>query len=361
MEPLILATHIPKSLNYLARGDAFKNPVARFLLNQIHILPIYRFRDGFNNMRNNKEAMQNAIDILNSGRSFLVFVEGSTTLQYSYRPIQKGVSRIIYQMLDEDATAKVAIIPIGFNDSDMRTLGSSVFVNLAKPIVPHELYKTADSKPLFLKKLTKLISDKSQEQVPQLDNLKDETLLQNLVSIFPDRDVTFDQLKLAADHINSIQEDEKSSLHQQVVGFKQKLGKTSSDTTALFQSFSISQVFVLVLGAIPALLGRMIPIIPMFVAKKFADTVIKNSAFYMVNVFVVRFVLVGFFYIILFVILKLFGVGRAFFILFALALLGMYAIYYVRELKTVINLFRLRGKKVTLRNDYFKITNKFLK
>ena len=40
MEPLVLATNLRRSLYYLARGDIFKKPIARWLLNQIHILPI---------------------------------------------------------------------------------------------------------------------------------------------------------------------------------------------------------------------------------------------------------------------------------------------------------------------------------
>jgi 1-acyl-sn-glycerol-3-phosphate acyltransferase len=361
MEPLVLATHIPRSLNYLARGDFFKKPLFRWLLNQIHILPIYRFRDGFSDMRNNEQAMQNAIDLLKSGKSFLVFVEGSTKLQYSFRPIQKGVARIVHQMLEDDPEANIAVVPIGYSDSDMTRLGSNVFVNIAKPIYPHSLYKSATSKPIFLKQLTKKITESSHANVPQLDLIKDEALLQKLVSILPANEQTFNKIKSAADQINKTEETNKARLNDDIDAFKNKLGKVSSNTSALFQPLSIFRLITLVFGSIPALLGRLFHFLPMWIAKTYANNTIKKSEFYMVTVFVVRFVLVGLLYIILFVILKFLGVQHAFFILLAFALLGTYAIYYVKEAKTMMNHFRLGGRKESLRKEYFRITNQIFK
>ncbi len=361
MEPLVIATHISRSLHYLARGDYFKNPISRWLLNQIHILPIYRFRDGFSDMRNNEQAMQNAIDLLKSGISFLVFVEGSTKLQYSFRPIQKGVSRIVHQMLEENPNANIAVVPIGFSDSDMKKLGSNVFVNIAKPIFPHELYRSAPSKPIFLKQMTAQITGSSHEQVPQLNTPEDEELLQNFASILPVKDQLFQNLKTAANHLNKMQEAEKKSLHDAIISLKQKLGEASNDTTALFESFSIVKIVILLLGAIPAILGRAFHLLPIWIAKTFADRTIQKTEFYMVTTFVVRFVSVGILYAVAFILMKLCGVGHAFFILLGIALLGVYAIYYVQEVRTTINHFRLRGKKETLKKEYFRISNQMLK
>src|SRR5690606_17363187 len=58
MEPIIMACLFPIDLHFLVRGDLFKNPFLRWILVSTHQIPIFRMKDGFTNLRNNKETVE---------------------------------------------------------------------------------------------------------------------------------------------------------------------------------------------------------------------------------------------------------------------------------------------------------------
>ena len=360
MEPLVLATNLRRSLYYLARGDIFKNPIARWLLNQIHILPIYRFRDGFSDMRNNDQAMQNAIDLLKEDKSLLIFAEGSTKLQRSIRPLQKGVSRIAYKMLTQNPESKLEIVPIGYTVSNLSRLGSTIFVNIGEPISPKVFLESEKSKPIFLRQLTAKIENASYVEVPQLTNSDDEDLLEQVISILPHSDLTFKQLKSASDYINQLDDTQKNIFSEDVLSFKSSLGNSGRDTWPIFRSFPFLELLMFVVGAIPAMIGKLVHIIPMYLAKSFTKAIVSVTEFKLVVLFVSRIVTIFLTYLVLYVVFLLLGLKQPFFIVCALGLLGVYASYYLKELSSVVDYFRLSNKKHALRNDYFRITNQFL-
>ncbi len=357
MEPLVLATHMQRSLYYLARGDIFKKPIARWLLNQIHILPIYRFRDGFSNLRNSDQAMQNAIALLEANKCFLVFAEGSTKLQRSIRPMQKGVARIAHKMLTQFPDSNLAVVPIGYTVSNLNKLGSTVFVNIGEPIFPSEVLRSVESKPIFLRKLTGEIENASYNEVPQLKSAVDEDLLEQLISILPHSKLNFTQLKSASDHINQLDEVQKKIFSEDVLAFKNELGISNRDTTPLFSSFPILQLFMLIIGMIPALIGKLIHFIPMLLAKAFTKAIVTMKEFYLVTLFLSRIVLIFITYLLLYGLLRYLGINQSFLVVCALGLLGIYASYYFRELTSVLDYFRLLNKKQGLQNQYNRITD----
>ncbi|MBK8505414.1 MAG: 1-acyl-sn-glycerol-3-phosphate acyltransferase [Saprospiraceae bacterium] len=79
-EACLLACFLQRPLYFLVRGDVFKKGWHWFFrgTNQI---PIYRFKDGFSNMRRNKESFTRAHDALSEGKTILIFSEGNTRMQ----------------------------------------------------------------------------------------------------------------------------------------------------------------------------------------------------------------------------------------------------------------------------------------
>jgi 1-acyl-sn-glycerol-3-phosphate acyltransferase len=46
LDAVIIGALYPRKINYLARGDVFRNPVFGFLLRQLNMLPVFRQREG---------------------------------------------------------------------------------------------------------------------------------------------------------------------------------------------------------------------------------------------------------------------------------------------------------------------------
>ena len=341
MEPLIITTRMSRQLYYLARGDAFKKPLFRWLLNQIHIHPIYRFRDGFSELRNNESAILTAMEFIKSGKSFLVFAEGSTALQRSIRPIQKGVSRIIHDILSENPEQPIALIPVGYNDNDMTKLGSHVTVNFGEAIFPHDLFKTEPSKPRFLKKLTKLVETKMYDLVPQVDDIEDELVLNQLIGMHHSKEQDFRLMKNYADKVNAAPTALKEKLNVQLSGLMTKLNDVGSSVDGLYHKDSIATWLTLVLGFIPFLIGHLFNYIPFTLGSHLASKKVNKSEFKMVITMVFRSALFALWYILWFFLLAIIGIPSVFWILFILGSLAVYSRRYF-----ILALQKLQARKV---------------
>ena len=118
MEPIILAAISPRPLHFLVRGDVFDIPWLRPLLLATHQIPIYRFRDGFAQMRNNLNQFDIITDLLNHNASILIYVEGSTEPVRRLRPLQKGMARIAESALQNNDHLPLCVLPVGITFSD---------------------------------------------------------------------------------------------------------------------------------------------------------------------------------------------------------------------------------------------------
>lgn len=134
VEPLIMACFLPRDLYFLTRGDLFENPIYNKVFIATHQIPIFRFRDGFSNMRNNQQSVSMAVQTLVEKKALLVFAEGNTSYQFSARPLQKGFARIGFQALNENPDLDIQIIPVGISFNRVDQMGSDVILNLGEPI-----------------------------------------------------------------------------------------------------------------------------------------------------------------------------------------------------------------------------------
>jgi 1-acyl-sn-glycerol-3-phosphate acyltransferase len=46
LDALIIGSYYKRRVYFLARGDAFKKPIHRFLLESLNMIPVYRLREG---------------------------------------------------------------------------------------------------------------------------------------------------------------------------------------------------------------------------------------------------------------------------------------------------------------------------
>jgi len=349
LEPLVITTQIPRIFYYLARGDFFQNKTARWWLGQINIYPIYRFRDGFNHMRNNQNAINNAVEVLKQGKSFMVFAEGSTKLQRSFRPIQKGVARLIHEMLSDDPELQVAIVPIGFNSSDMLSLNTTIEVDVGEAIYANTLFQRQESKPKFLKALTKVIQDKSEELVPQLHDTADESLLDLGIENTHFKD-SLDLYKSIANRINQKSPEEKDALRQALSYIQKQRQEKKISRYSLKTNLSVLDIGLCILGLIPFLISYLVHFIPLSMSKWYADRTIQNKAFYAIIRYVSSLVLMCIWYSLLIPIsLYLFGV-YGLLVIIALILLGRYNHHYTNLFHRVKDNLLHKSELIRLRS-----------
>ncbi len=294
VEPITMACLFPKPLHFLVRGDVFEKPGARFWMEQTNQIPIFRFKDGFENLRKNNKSIEISLKKLQDGESILIFVEGGTKAQKRLRPLQKGLSRIAFQVLEKDENLKLDILPVGLNYFDNRKFRSESILSVGQPMSANAYFdKYKEDVNGGIRTLTKDIATEIKKNVIHLDDLKDTDLLNNLLllrkglqnhSALPIVNVEAHSLtadKAIANEINTRNEQEKNewlSKTKSIIdtyGYKQLVNRYHSRNAKF-----VNLILVLVL-AIPALVGVVVNSIPFFGARALANATAKKSIFFM--------------------------------------------------------------------------------
>ena len=92
---LVYAGYHFKQVVFLARADIFKQKVVAWILKGMRIIPVFRIRDGKDNLEKNRDIFSNAARILKKGNPIALFPEGKHNPKQSLLPIQKAVPRIV--------------------------------------------------------------------------------------------------------------------------------------------------------------------------------------------------------------------------------------------------------------------------
>jgi 1-acyl-sn-glycerol-3-phosphate acyltransferase len=120
---------------FLTRAGVFNNKIVRFFLNQFHMMPVYRFRDGVKGLRNNDATIQQSIGVLKDRKSILLFGEGDQGMQYRLRNMQKGFARIALAAQEENEwKLPLYIVPVGVQYDHYFNFRSRVLINYGEAI-----------------------------------------------------------------------------------------------------------------------------------------------------------------------------------------------------------------------------------
>lgn len=132
LDAILVGAQMKKRVHFLTRSDVFKNSFAIALMRSVNMIPIYRIRDGKENLSNNDVTFNLCLDILKRGEHVLIFVEGfckhQTTLQ---TPLKKGAPRLLVQSW-KDGT-DVQLLPVWLRFNSFRKFPKEVDINFGIP------------------------------------------------------------------------------------------------------------------------------------------------------------------------------------------------------------------------------------
>ena len=135
IDPLLIAAFNKKPTTFYTRASVFNNPIVSRILHYLGLLPIFRFRDGSRNLRNNIELFEKgAYALLEKGEAIALFPEGNHGAKRQIRPLKKGVIRLIETIYQKDSSEEVFLVPVGFNYLELAQFKDEVSVRFGKPI-----------------------------------------------------------------------------------------------------------------------------------------------------------------------------------------------------------------------------------
>jgi hypothetical protein len=112
----------------------FKKSIADSLLRSLQMLPVYRIRDGWNNLSKNNPVFSTCAELLQKKEGVVIFPEGSHNLRRTVRPLSKGFTRIIFETLEKYPDINLQLVPVGLNFVNAEEFEDSVSVFFGEPI-----------------------------------------------------------------------------------------------------------------------------------------------------------------------------------------------------------------------------------
>jgi 1-acyl-sn-glycerol-3-phosphate acyltransferase len=154
MDPLVVLMVVNKPVVFLARADIFKKPVARFFLTWLRISPVYRIRDGRDQLSRNAEVFRTARQALEKGRPLCLMAEGTHNDRHQLLPLVKGMFRIAGDTQRDLGDKPLYIVPVGLDYDDYERPYSSVAVNIGQPIdVRQYMTEYEENEPVALNQM----------------------------------------------------------------------------------------------------------------------------------------------------------------------------------------------------------------
>ena len=134
LDPLLVGSMTPKKITSLTRSDVFGGPLQWFL-DALQMLPVYRIRNGYSNLKKNDAIFEKCFDLLGSGKFLLMFSEGGHHHEYYLKNLSKGSSRLAFQAQKKYPKKKIYIQPVGINYGHHTQPRSSLHLVYGNPLL----------------------------------------------------------------------------------------------------------------------------------------------------------------------------------------------------------------------------------
>lgn len=289
VEPIIMACFLPKPVSYLVRGDFFKNYIFRKILEAYNMVPVFRFIDGYSNMKKNASSFEYCNDLLKDNRIIMVMVEGLTHHDKKLWPLKKGAARMAFETIERyGLDLDIQIVPVGINYTNATKFRSEVMIDFGKSISVNDYWKIYQEHPQkALRLLTKDLFPLMKEHIIEIDNQDDTSLIENALEIYRNNQTlnVFYQFntsskrllgeKKIADNINSMNAIEKREFQLKVNDYFKSLYQYKISDFAIAQPefYNLRNWITLVCLFLPAMLGWLVNIIPFsighFISKRY--------------------------------------------------------------------------------------------
>lgn len=178
MDPLAVLCTTPMQPVWLARADIFKMKLVRPILRFLKIMPVYRIRDGKENLGENEKIFSQAIEVLEHKKQLGLFPEAAHSGKRQMLPHKKAVPRIAFLAESENNfKLQLQIIPVGIYYSHYWHFNRELLVNYGAPINLKD-YKTQYETNALL--ATKQLREELNKRVEQLTiNIKSKAHYEN--------------------------------------------------------------------------------------------------------------------------------------------------------------------------------------
>ena len=148
IDAMALLSTVPEPIVFWVRADIFQNKWIGKILQFLKLMPAYRMRNGYNNLKKNEESFKNSMDVLTNKQYLCLMPEGGQEEERRLRPLVKGIFRNAFatqELLPEKEWVK--IVPVGIDYGNYDKSGHHLIINYGRPISIKDYYELYKEKP----------------------------------------------------------------------------------------------------------------------------------------------------------------------------------------------------------------------
>jgi 1-acyl-sn-glycerol-3-phosphate acyltransferase len=325
IDDFVLGAFSKRTLRFLARGDVFKGKIARFLLEQMFVSPVYRAMDNVKDVKKNIEAFKIYTKTLKNNGTLLIHSEGICIHEKRVRKLKKGTARIAFGAEKSyNFELGVQIVPVSMNYSNAPKVRETLMVAYGKPILVNDFKNQYNENPaIAVNEINQLIFNSLCENAVIIEKKESEATAEQCLEITRNNRPSYD-LPIYSEDATPLKEEIKVSrqINALFSQKKQLFEKLKTEAQSYFdelKKYDISDkeisrnkshlffhsIYLLVLLPLFSL-GYIANVLPVFISRKIANKVVKRVEFYGSVYIGANWLLFQIYYFILFIIAGIF-------------------------------------------------------
>ncbi len=185
MDAMAVIGTLERQLIFLARADIFKNKFVARILYFLKMLPVYRIRDGFENLKQNDGTFLDTLRVMEHRNGVVILPEGNHANFRKLRQLKKGICRIAFQTAEASGfTKEINIVPVGLEYSHYWRFRQVLTVVYGHPINVSEYYDSYRENPnRAIVELRDRLSADMKKVMVHIDNEQDYEAINEMRSI----------------------------------------------------------------------------------------------------------------------------------------------------------------------------------
>ncbi|MEO6759932.1 MAG: 1-acyl-sn-glycerol-3-phosphate acyltransferase, partial [Saprospiraceae bacterium] len=272
-----------------------RKPFFRWLLENANMFPVFRARDGYTERDRNDGVFEFCEKKLLGNQVVTIYVEGEHHLEKRLRTVQKGLARIAFSTYEKHQLRELQVIPVGCNYQYGDRPREEAMLNVGQPLFIRDYWEEYQRSPgTAITHLNKDLEAGLKQICFHLESPDDDELAEQLLTLHrSDRAepllpvVQFDSRRFAGekgvlDWLNALAEPAKSHLRKSSADYFSALQQAGLEDEALLHPGrgALGWILLLVLGALPALLGWISSLPIRWLTYEVADKKVKKKEFY---------------------------------------------------------------------------------
>jgi hypothetical protein len=265
-------------------------------------MPVYRIRDGFENLSLNDKIFLKTMDVIRNGNGLVILPEGNHAGFKRLRQLKKGIARIALQTEDAaDGKLNIHIVPVGLDYSNYVRYRSKLLIRIGEPFpVKKYLDLYRQNKALAYNALIDELSERIKAEIIHIEDEENYNEYLFLTKLFPKKYIKennlphtlnqeFEISKRLISKLDSLKVSDRNTFSGILQLAHELRASTSSHrvkpqalpltlSKAINLFWMIPLFIVLSPAAILGFINHIIPIIlPFWLSKKFEDVQFHSS------------------------------------------------------------------------------------